>query len=77
MPNFTTEDLLLYIYNEMNPKQAAELEQSLENDWALKQKLQVLREAQEKLNRIQLKSPRTKTLDFILRYASSKLHLSK
>lgn len=76
MPNFTTEDLLVFMYNEMNPNQAAEIELALQTDWALKQKYQVLREAQEKLSQIPLRSPRQTTVNNIRKYAGSKLHLS-
>ena len=77
MPNFTTEDLLIYMYDEMeSSEQISQLEQALNSDWALKQKFRVLVEAQEKLQKMPLRSPRTSTVDFILRYAEKNLHLS-
>ena len=76
MPNFTTEDLLVYMYNETDPQQLTEIESALTNDWALKQKYQVLIEAQERLSQTKLRSPRQHTVDVILKYAGSKMHLS-
>ena len=76
MPNFTTEDLLEYMYDEMEPLHSAQLEEALQNDWALKQKYGVLREAQQKLQETPLRSPRMATVAAILRYAEKNLHLS-
>lgn len=76
MPTFTTEDLLVYMYNEMSADKAADLEQALKTDWALQQKYSVLAEAQSMLNHTKLSSPRSNTIDSILRYAGSKLHYS-
>ena len=77
MPNFTTEDLLVYMYNEMEPpEQVTQLEAALQNDWALKQKYEVLVEAQEKLYETSLFSPRIKTINRILEYAEVNMHLS-
>lgn len=76
MPNFTTEDLLVYMYEEIDPQQLTEIEFALTTDWALKQKYQVLIEAQAKLNQTKLRSPRQDAINIILKYAGSKMHLS-
>ncbi len=76
MPKFTTEDLLLYLYDEMSAAQKSELEMALLNDWALEQKYQVLKESRSSLNRIQTASPRSQTLAAILQYAGDRVHLS-
>ena len=76
MPNFTTEDLLVYLYHEMNPEQSADVEQALQNDWALQQKYQVIKEAQQLLTGTKLLSPRKKTVNKILKYAACNLHFS-
>lgn len=76
MPNFTTEDLLVYLYEEMEPDKACELETALQSDWALQQKFYVMREAQHQLNKIRLASPRSVTITGILNYAEASLHLS-
>ena len=76
MPNFTTEDLLVYLYEEMEPAQAQELETALQSDWALRQKYGVLQEAQATLDTYPLSSPRSASISRILGYAEASLHLS-
>lgn len=76
MPNFTTEDMLVYMYNEMESESATQLEEALQNDWAFKQKYAVLKEAQKQLQETPLRSPRVATVAAILRYAEANLHLS-
>ena len=76
MPNFTTEDLLVFMYNEMESEKSNQLEKALQNDWALQQKYNVLIEAQERLYRTPLCSPRATTVDNILRYAELHLPIS-
>jgi len=70
MPNFTTEDLLLYMYNEMSNLEKAALEQELQNNWALREKLQVLKESENSLRKFKLQGPRNKTVDAIMQYAT-------
>ncbi len=76
MPNFTTEDLLAYMYNELESKQSIRLEQALQTEWALQQKLEVLTEAQQQLNETPLCSPRATTIENIVRYAELHSHVS-
>ncbi len=71
MPNFTTEDLLLFMYNEMSDQEKAALEQELQNNWALREKLQVLKESEKSLEKVKMQAPRTKTIDAIMDYASA------
>ena len=77
MPKFTTEDLLLFLYDEMSAEQHKEMETALQEDWALAQKYQVLKEAHDKLNRIKLASPRSKTIANIMQYAEERIHQHK
>ena len=76
MPNFTTEDLLVYLYDEMDAENACELETALQSDWALQQKFDVLKEAQQHLNEIPVVSPRLATVASILGYAETHMHIS-
>ncbi len=76
MPNFTTEDLLVYMYEEMEEDQSAQLELALQTDWALKQKYLVLMGSEQKLQQTPLRSPRVATVNAILRYAEKNMHLS-
>lgn len=72
MANFTPEDLLLYLYNEMEPASRLELEKALETDWTLREKLGVLKTSMQRLDRL-VQSPRTEVVLNILRHASQQL----
>jgi hypothetical protein len=69
MNNFTPEDLLLYLYKETSTETTAAIEQALENDWTLREKLAVLKASQQKLDTL-VESPRTEVVLSILRYAA-------
>ena len=71
MTNFTPEDLLLYLYKETSPQQAVEIEQALANDWALREKLIVLKASMNKLDKA-AESPRTEVVLNVLNYAKEK-----
>ena len=68
MTNFTPEDLLLYLYKETTPEQTIAIEQELENDWTLREKLTVLKTAMERLDKIK-ETPRTEVVLNVLNYA--------
>ncbi|HVF80541.1 MAG TPA: hypothetical protein VM884_01330 [Flavisolibacter sp.] len=68
MPNFTPEDLLLYLYKETSAEQIIEIEEELKNNWSLREKLSVMKTAMERLNGITV-TPRTEVVLNILRYA--------
>lgn len=68
MHNFTPEDLLLYLYNETSPAQAASIKAALETDWSLREKFETLTASQKELSVVKL-SPSRKTIDNILNYA--------
>lgn len=72
MTNFTPEDLLLYLYNEMEPATKQRFEQALETDWTLREKLGVLKTSMQRLDRL-VQSPRTEVVLNILRHASQNL----
>jgi hypothetical protein len=69
MPKFTTEDLLIFMYNEMSQSEKADLEKELQCNWALREKLQVLKESVQRLQKMQLQSPRRQTVEAIMEYA--------
>ncbi len=71
MPNFTPEDLLLYLYKETSTEQIAEIEEELKKNWALREKLAVVKIAMERLNNITV-APRTEIVLNILRHAAKK-----
>ena len=69
MSNFTPEDLLQFLYDETEDVMRTGIENELGISWTLTEKLKVLQEAQQRLNRIQLLSPRKQTINSILAYA--------
>lgn len=69
MQNFTTEDLLQYLYKETSTEKTAAIGVALLSDWSLREKLEMLKVSQAELNTIKLLSPGQRTLDNILSYA--------
>lgn len=75
MHNYTPEDLLLYLYKETTPEQAAAIEAALTGDWTLREKLAVLKASMQRLDAITV-APRTEVVLNILKYAASEEALS-
>lgn len=71
MQSFTPDDILLYLYNETSPAMTRAIEEALKNDWALREKLNVLQASMGKLEII-TESPRTEVVMTILNYARQK-----
>jgi len=69
MTLFTPEDLVMYMYNETSPEKTAAIELALQNDWALREKLQLLRESVKDVELMPLSSPRTEVILRVLNYA--------
>lgn len=69
MNNYSPEDLILYLYNEMPAAEKVALEDALQKDWTLREKLSVLKTAHDRLNTLK-ETPRTETVLNILRYAA-------
>jgi len=72
MPNFTPEDLLLYLYQEASPEMMQEVEKSLAEDWTLREKLAVLKASIQRLDTIR-ETPRTEIVLQVLNYAREKI----
>lgn len=70
MQTYSPEDIIRYLYHEMNTEARMELEKSLENDWTLREKLGVLKITLQRLDRI-VESPRTEVILNILRHATT------
>ena len=68
MHNYTPEELLLYLYKETSAEQTIAIEDELKKNWALREKLAVIKTAMERLNNIAV-SPRTEVVLNILRMA--------
>lgn len=71
MLHCTTEDLLLYLYGEMPEEEAARMDLLLQKSWSLREKLQVLKEAHDRLDRAPLHIPRTESIALILQKAKA------
>jgi hypothetical protein len=69
MTLFTPEDLVMYLYNETSPEKTAAIEVALQNDWALREKLQLLRESVRDVEQMPLISPRTEVILRVMNYA--------
>jgi len=72
MPNFTPEDLLLYHAGELSDPENEAIANELSTNWALREKFNVFLEAVNRLNAMQLQSPRKQTVQSIMRYAMRK-----
>ena len=68
MTKFTPEDLLLYLYKETSLQQTAEIEEALQSDWALREKLAVLRASMQRLDKLVV-APRTEVVLNVLNQA--------
>lgn len=68
MTNFTPEDLLLYLYKESTPEQTAAIEEALQKDWTLREKMTVLKASMQRLDKITV-TPRTEVVLNVLNYA--------
>ena len=70
MKSFSPEDLLEFYYGEMPPERSQELKERLINDWTLQEKLEVIKEAAQRLEK-SLESPRVESIHFIMEYAAA------
>lgn len=68
MHNFSPEDLILYLYKETSSEATAAIEKALQEDWTLREKLNVLKTSMERLDSIVV-SPRTEVILNVLRNA--------
>jgi hypothetical protein len=69
MTLFTPEDLVMYLYKDTSPEKTAAIELALQNDWALREKLQLLRESVIDVEQMPLSSPRTEVILRVMNYA--------
>jgi cell fate (sporulation/competence/biofilm development) regulator YlbF (YheA/YmcA/DUF963 family) len=72
MINFTSEDLIQYLYNETSVQKTASIKAALNADWDLQESFEQLVEAQKNLDEIKL-SPRDEAVNKILQHTSKKL----
>ena len=69
MHKYSPEDLIQYLYKETTPEITAAIEEALNKDWTLREKLLVLKTSMERLNNLTV-SPRTESVLNILKYAA-------
>ena len=72
MYNFTPEDLLQYHYGELDADLVPVLEKALAEDWTLKEKYSVIKEASRRLDK-SMYSPRKEVIGRILDYAGAEI----
>ncbi len=68
--NFTTNDLLLFLYGEMNADKASVLTEQLITDVALRAEYQKLKETKERLDAEQFE-PDATTINMVMDYSAS------
>lgn len=69
MRNFTPEELIQYYYHEMPLSTAGLVQERMRTDWTLAEKLDVIAEAAERLDR-SLNCPSRRSMTSILDYAA-------
>ena len=67
--NFTTEDLIQYMYKETSTEKTAAIASALTTDYDLREAMDILLASQDQLNEVELVSPRMQTLENIFAYA--------
>ena len=68
MTLFTPEDLLLYLYRESSTELTAAIETALQEDWTLREKMQVLQSSVDQLDKA-IVSPRMEVVLNVISYA--------
>ncbi len=68
MHNFTPEDLLLFLYQETDEPTTKAIQQALNDDWTLREKLSVLKVSMQRLDDIK-EQPRTEVVLNVINYA--------
>lgn len=69
MANITQDDLLNYLYKEGSAEKIEYIEQLLETDIDLQERIEVLKTAKSRLDKIKLMSPSSRSVDNIFNYA--------
>jgi hypothetical protein len=73
MVNYTNDDVILYIHNEMPAAQLIAFENALANDWSLQEKVNLLSTTINYLPKTTLLSPSTRTINSIMAYATKNI----
>ena len=68
MIKVTPEELIRYLYNETTAEENLMIEQAIENDWTVREKMAVVKASMQRLNNI-VEGPRTEVILEIMNYA--------
>ena len=68
MPDYTTEELIQYVYHETTGEQTLAIEKALQTDWNLQERLNALKDSKTQLDTA-VRSPRPQSIMAILNYA--------
>lgn len=71
MVNFTNDDVIAYIYNELPIDSFYAFEKALETNWALQEKVAIIRAVKMRLNELPVQSPSQSCIDRIMAYATA------
>jgi len=74
MHNFTTEDLVQYLYNETSQEKSTAIEAALQTDWSLNEMYEVFVDTKNMLKEVNL-SPRDEAINKILQYGENAIEL--
>lgn len=72
MQKFTEEDLILYLYKDCSARLSAAIEEALQMDIELKDRLLIVKRTIRQLNKLQLLSPSKDSIKAILKHAKQK-----
>lgn len=70
MINYTTEDLIRYIYNETTAEQSRRIEIAIQSDWHLRDEYNALKDSMHQLDSV-MEKPRPQSIAAILNYAKT------
>lgn len=70
MLNYTTEDLILYLYGETSAEETQVIEKAIQTDWAFREQYEAIKASMQHLDSI-IESPRPQSVDAILNYAKT------
>jgi hypothetical protein len=69
-----TDELLLYIYDELDPERKEEVESCIESNWGIREKLNILMDSVRNMqSSLKLKSPRNKAIEALKEYAAKSI----
>jgi len=71
MQNFTPDQLTAYLYGEADGVVSQQIEEAIQTNWTLHEKVKVIAASVNRLDKMPLLSPSEKTLDRLMAYAEA------